>query len=94
VRRTTHSRFKIPLNIDEGGYCSFTKQSGTAKLLRETSLIMWDEASMTKGHAIEALDISLRDILDNEDLPFGEKIIVFGGDFRQTLPVVQKVSQA
>jgi ATP-dependent DNA helicase PIF1 len=55
---------------------------------------MWDEASMTKGHAIEALDISLRDILDNEDLPFGEKIIVFGGDFRQTLPVVRKVSRA
>jgi ATP-dependent DNA helicase PIF1 len=23
--RTAHSRFKIPLNIDEGGYCSFTK---------------------------------------------------------------------
>jgi hypothetical protein len=27
-------------------------------------LILWDEASMTKRHAIEALDISLRDILD------------------------------
>jgi DNA replication protein DnaC len=23
--RTTHSCIKIPLNIDEGGYCSFTK---------------------------------------------------------------------
>jgi ATP-dependent DNA helicase PIF1 len=23
--RTAHSHFKIPLNIDEGGYCSFTK---------------------------------------------------------------------
>jgi ATP-dependent DNA helicase PIF1 len=68
---TAHSRFKIPINIDEGGYCSFTKQDGTAKLLHEVSLIMWDDALMTKRHAIEALDISLRDILVKEDLPFG-----------------------
>jgi ATP-dependent DNA helicase PIF1 len=89
-----HSRFKILLNIDEGGYCSFTKQSGTAKLLHEASLILWDEASMTKRHVVEALDINLHDILDKEDLPFGGKTIVFGRDFRQTLPVVQKGSRA
>jgi hypothetical protein len=76
--RTTHSRFKIPLNIDKGGYCNFTKQSGIAKLLREASLILWDEASMTKKHVVEALDISLCDILDKEDSPFGGKTIVFG----------------
>jgi ATP-dependent DNA helicase PIF1 len=92
--RTSHSRFKIPLNIDEGGYCSFTKQSGTAKLLCEASLILWDEASMTKRHAIEALDINLHDILDKEDLSFGGKTVVFVGDFRQTLPVVRKGSRA
>jgi ATP-dependent DNA helicase PIF1 len=91
---TAHSRFKIPINIDEGGYYSFTKQSGTAKLLCEASLILWDEASMTKRHAIEALGISVCDILDKEDLPFGGKIVVFDGDFRQTLPVVQKESRA
>lgn len=43
--RTAHSRFKIPLNIEEGAVCKFTKQSGTAKLLRMTSLIIWDEAA-------------------------------------------------
>jgi ATP-dependent DNA helicase PIF1 len=85
--RTAHSRFKIPLNIDEGGYCNFTKQSSTAKLLCEVYLILWDEASMTKRH-VEAFDINLCDILDKEDLPFGGKTIVFGGDFRQTLSVV------
>ena len=46
--RTAHSRFKIPLSCDDGASCSFTKQSGTAKLLRMASLIIWDEASMTK----------------------------------------------
>ncbi|XP_020147860.1 uncharacterized protein [Aegilops tauschii subsp. strangulata] len=42
--RTAHSRFKIPLSCNDGASCTFTKQSGTAKLLRMASLILWDEA--------------------------------------------------
>eukprot|EP00267_Zea_mays_P035403 XP_008671145.1 uncharacterized protein LOC103648453 [Zea mays] len=92
--RTAHSRFKIPLTIDDGAICSFTKQSGTAKLLQKASLIIWDEASMTKRQAIEALDNSMRDIMGRPGLPFGGKTVVFGGDFRQVLPVVRKGSRA
>jgi hypothetical protein len=88
--RTAHSRFKIPLKIDDGSICSFTKQSGTAKLLQATSLIIWDEATMTKRQTVEALDKSMRDIMDEPNIPFGGKTIVFGGDFRQVLPVVRK----
>ena len=91
--RTAHSRFKIPLNLEEGKSCSFTKQSGTAKLLRMASLILWDEATMTKRQAIEALDRSMRDIMECPDRPFGGKTVVFGGDFRQVLPVVRKGSR-
>ena len=92
--RTAHSRFKIPLTIDSGGYCSFTKQSGTTTLLRTASLIVWDEVSMIKKQAVEALDNSMRDIMDRPDLPFGGKTVVFGGDFRQVLPIVRKGSRA
>jgi ATP-dependent DNA helicase PIF1 len=92
--RTAHSRFKIPLTLEDGGCCSFTKQSGTAKLLWTTSLIIWDEATMTKRQAVEPLDKSLRDIMDQLDLSFGGKTVVFGGDFRQVLPVVWKGSRA
>ncbi|KAL5647568.1 hypothetical protein ACJX0J_041923, partial [Zea mays] len=92
--RTAHSRFKIPLTIDDGAVCSFTKQSGTAELLRKSSLIIWDEASMTKRQAVEALDNSMCDIMGRPGLPFGGKTIVFGGDFRQVLPVVRKGSRA
>jgi hypothetical protein len=91
--RTAHSRFKIPLNLEEGKSCSFTKQSGTAKLLRMASLILWDEATMTKRQAIEVLDRSMRDIMECQDRPFGGKTVVFGGDFRQVLPVVRKGSR-
>ncbi|WVZ85136.1 hypothetical protein U9M48_032088 [Paspalum notatum var. saurae] len=92
--RTAHSRFKIPLVIDDGVVCSFTKQSGTAKLLQKASLIIWGEASMTKRQAVEALDNSLRDIMDRPRLLFGGKTIVFGGDFRQILPVIRKGTRA
>ncbi|KAG6705847.1 hypothetical protein I3842_07G198300, partial [Carya illinoinensis] len=73
--RTTHSRFKIPLNADKSSTCN-------------VKLIIWDEAPMSTKHSIEALDKMLQDINDT-DLPFGGKVIVFGGDFRQVLPVIR-----
>jgi ATP-dependent DNA helicase PIF1 len=91
--RTTHSRFKIPLTLQEGGCCSFTKQSGTAKMLQQAALIIWDEASMTKRQNVEALDNNLRDIMGWSHLLFGGKTVVLGGDFRKVLPVVQKGSR-
>jgi ATP-dependent DNA helicase PIF1 len=67
--------------------------SDVAELLKKTSLIIWDEAPMVHRHGFEALDRTLKDILscdgvDKSRLPFGGKAIVFGGDFRQILPVV------
>ncbi|XP_076931140.1 uncharacterized protein LOC143596182 [Bidens hawaiensis] len=48
---------------------------------------------MIHKHGFEALDRSLKDIFSSKfgkssDLPFGGKVIVFGGDFRQILPIV------
>lgn len=87
--RTAHSRFKIPISNDGKLACNVSKQSGLAKLLKQASLIIWDEASMAKKEAIEALDSMLQDINDNDSL-FGGKIVVLGGDFRQVLPVIPK----
>ncbi|XP_041001530.1 uncharacterized protein LOC121247218 [Juglans microcarpa x Juglans regia] len=87
--RTAHSRFKIPLDTDEHSMCRVSKQSALAKLLRVAKLIIWDEAPMSRKQHIEALDKMLRDINDSE-LTFGGKVVVFCGDFRQVLPVVRK----
>ncbi|KAL7606511.1 hypothetical protein Lser_V15G20604 [Lactuca serriola] len=96
--RTAHSRFIIPLNLTEDSFCSFGKDSDVAELLKKTSLIIWDEASMIHKHAFEALDRSMKDIFTcdlrtNSKLPFGGKTIVFGGDFRQILPVIPNGSR-
>ena len=49
---------------------------------------------MTKRQSVEVLDNSLRDIMDRPELSFGGKTVVFGGDFRQVLPVVRRGSRA
>ncbi|XP_027171825.1 uncharacterized protein LOC113771446 [Coffea eugenioides] len=90
--RTAHSRFKIPLDFSKTKSCQLSKQSSAAKLISESKLILWDEASMAKRHTIEAFDELLRDLIDS-DLPFGGKVIVFGGDFRQTLPVIEQATK-
>ncbi|XP_066375162.1 uncharacterized protein [Miscanthus floridulus] len=91
--RTAHSRFKIPVTLDDGAFCSFTKQSGTAKLLRTASLIIWDEVTMMKRQGVEALDNSLHDIMDCPNLSFDWKTMVFGGDFEQTQSQTHKFTK-
>ncbi|GJR37369.1 ATP-dependent DNA helicase PIF1-like protein, partial [Tanacetum coccineum] len=44
--RTAHSRFAIPINIVEDFMCTISVDSDLAELIRETKLIIWDEAPM------------------------------------------------
>jgi ATP-dependent DNA helicase PIF1 len=69
------------------------KTERAAELLRQARLIIWDEASMTKRQAAEALDRTLQDITDC-NMPFGGRVMVFGGDFCQVLPVVRRGTRA
>ncbi|XP_061993673.1 uncharacterized protein LOC133711585 [Rosa rugosa] len=87
--RTAHSKFKIPLNLNASSTCSISKQSNLAELIRRSSAIICDEAPMMHRFAFETLDRTLKDIT-GVDLPFGGKVILFWGDFRQVLPVVHK----
>ncbi|XP_071921839.1 uncharacterized protein [Coffea arabica] len=73
--RTAHSRFKIPLDFSKNKTCQHSKQDSVAKLLLESKLILWDEASMAKQETVEAFDDLLRDIMES-DLPFGGKVVV------------------
>ena len=61
--------------------------SKKAETLRQADLIIWDEAPMAPLNALNAIDKLLKQIMSN-NLPFGGKCIVLGGDFRQVTPVV------
>ncbi|KAL0448591.1 UNVERIFIED_CONTAM: hypothetical protein Slati_1415500 [Sesamum latifolium] len=85
--RTAHSKLKIPIKLDSSSRCNFTKQSEVCQLLDRAAAIIWDEAPMADRKAIETVDRTLREMF-GVDLPFGGKIMILGGDFRQVVPVV------
>uniref|UniRef100_K3ZNT6 ATP-dependent DNA helicase n=1 Tax=Setaria italica TaxID=4555 RepID=K3ZNT6_SETIT len=85
--RISHSRFKIPIDIDETRICDIKRGTMLADLVKKGSLIIWDEALMTHRRCFEALDHSLRDIMSKNDadmgsLPFSGMVVVLGGDLR------------
>ncbi|RWS01969.1 ATP-dependent DNA helicase PIF7-like protein, partial [Leptotrombidium deliense] len=78
--RTAHKSFQLPLKINN---CSTLYWNGkTKRAIRDTDVFIWDEASMIPGAALESIDIALRDICES-DIPFGGKMFLLGGDFRQ-----------
>ncbi|XP_052114495.1 uncharacterized protein LOC107481415 [Arachis duranensis] len=96
--RTAHSRFAIPLIVDQFSTCNIRQGSQLAELIVKSKLIIWDETPMVNKFCFEALDCTMRDLLkivnsNSENLPFCGKTVVFGGDFRQILPVIPKGSR-
>ncbi|XP_036150735.1 uncharacterized protein LOC118648518, partial [Monomorium pharaonis] len=58
----------------------------TLEQAMEIDVFIWDEAPMAPRYALDIMDRTLRDIMNN-DLPFGGKIVILGGDFRQLLSI-------
>lgn len=95
--RTAHSRFKIPINCRQGSQSSMSRRrndpsSEDADVIRQASIIIWDEFPMSHRNTINCVDRLLRDLMKDFDplnahLPFGGKLMCFSGDWRQTLPV-------
>nr|XP_047122496.1 uncharacterized protein LOC100208098 [Hydra vulgaris] len=86
---TLHGLFKLPVPILENSTCNVTPNSIHGKFLRQVSLYLLDEASMIPKHALNAIDKLLQDVC-NSKFPFGGKVILMGGDFRQTLPAEEE----
>ncbi|KMQ95402.1 atp-dependent dna helicase pif1-like protein [Lasius niger] len=91
--RTYHSLFKLSIPIDDGAKSNIRGNSQAARELINAKLIIWDEVSMTVGHALTAVDKLFKDLMKNTR-PFGGKVILFAGDFRQNLPVVPHAQKA
>ena len=83
---TGHSKL-VPMPRD-AVTSSISAQTSRAEVLRRARVILWDEAPMAPKAALEAVDRLLRDLMDLPDDPFGGKVLVMGGDFRQVLPVM------
>jgi len=74
------------IDIHATSVCNIRKNDPLAEMIRQTGLIIWDEVTCNIALFVEAVDRTLR-FLDN-DVPFGSITVAWGGDFKQTLPVV------
>ena len=88
--KTVHNTFRTPVLLFADATSNIKNQTKEGEFLKNVDTYL-DEAPMTPKYAMESVDQTLRNIMDN-DLPFGGKIIVFGGDFRQLLPVKNRVT--
>ena len=86
--RTFHSRLKAPLKPAADSTLQISAQSSLAKLVRNSKMLMIDEATMLDRYLLEALNRTLQDVMSC-DRHFGGKVLVLAGDFRQCLPVVK-----
>ncbi|RCN27829.1 hypothetical protein ANCCAN_26434 [Ancylostoma caninum] len=91
--RTMHKVFGLPFEMDPNASSTAKLNNKTGRELLDTTVFIIDEISMVPKFAIEIIDRKLRELTEM-DLPFGGKIIIIGGDFRQILPVQKKASRS
>lgn len=101
--RTAHSTFKLPVTKGAGCpiQCNVSNRSMVGKFLQSAKVIIIDEAPMLQRQQLEAIHEALHS-LDGTDTsmeamhhrPFGGRICILAGDFRQTLPVCPKQNRA
>ncbi|XP_019151941.1 PREDICTED: uncharacterized protein LOC109148663 [Ipomoea nil] len=85
--KKAHSRFAIPLSVNEDSTCNISQGSDLCELIIMNKLIIWDEALMTHKYCFEVLDKTMRDILrftilGSDQKTVCGKTVVLGGDFR------------
>jgi len=87
---TVHSVFRFGINIDENYTPSVSMQSFHGKRISDSQVIIIDEVSMLPKHMLEAIDRVCKQMCPQNmnHLPFGGKVIILSGDFKQSLPVV------
>ena len=84
-----HYRFGVPVPLLEAeAKSTIPIQTERAKVLADASLIVIDEATMGHGRMYRLIDEFFRDLMGSidgalADVPFGGKVIVLSGDFRQ-----------
>jgi len=85
---TVHRQFAVPLNTDEESECAVPPGSDLEMTLKMADVVIWDEATMSDKRVYACVDRVLRDVSKSKR-PFGGKLMLLGGDWKQLLPVVE-----
>lgn len=90
---TAHAMFKLPIPMLSDNCSTIEANSELGKRLRSAEIVIWNECSMIENVALTIIDRLLRGIC-NSNIAFGNKLMVFSGDFRQIPPVVPGGTEA
>lgn len=92
--RTTHSVFKVPVNPNNEMLKSpISRGSARGDLIQHAAAIIWDEAPMANKAVLACVDDVCRHVMADQR-PFGGKLLILLGDFRQCCPVIRGGSAA
>ncbi|KYN18631.1 ATP-dependent DNA helicase PIF1, partial [Trachymyrmex cornetzi] len=91
--RTIHKVFGLPVPLFADSTSNIKVQSKEADNLKLVDIFILDEAPMAPRYVLEIMDQTLRDIMQN-NLYFGGKIVLLGGDFRQLLPIKERATRS
>jgi hypothetical protein len=91
--RTYHSQYKLPIPILSNSVSNIKPSSRDADVIRKANLLIFDEVTMASSHTLNCINRLLKEIMSNDN-PFGGKVLLLGGDFRQCLPIVPHANKA
>ena len=92
--RTIHSKLHVPIELHDTSLCSIKDKSAAAQLVRRYSLMVIDEVTMGDKRIYETIDRTLRHLRGQPDKAYGGVVMVYSGDWRQCLPVLEKANEA
>ncbi|XP_044597772.1 uncharacterized protein LOC123274271 [Cotesia glomerata] len=90
--KTVHKTFGLPVPLFSDSSSNVKPNSKHGIYLSNVDVFIWDEAPMSPRYALEIDNRTLQDIMNN-DIPFGGKIMILGGDFRQLLQNMRALPQ-
>ncbi|CAN1770800.1 ATP-dependent DNA helicase PIF1 [Linum perenne] len=79
---TAHSQFKIPIDIHHTSTCHIKRGTQLAHIIRNTELIVWDEAPMIHRLSFEAVDRTICDLMDLQTYLSSDTLITENNDQR------------
>jgi ATP-dependent DNA helicase PIF1 len=84
--KTLHTSFRLPLNMDDSSSCKLSREERLK--VKNTHIIICDEAPMAPVQALKMINATLKDIMQNNE-PFGGKIIILAGIFELLLSLYE-----
>ncbi|UYV82495.1 hypothetical protein LAZ67_21002530 [Cordylochernes scorpioides] len=91
--KTMPSLYGLPILLNETSVSNIKITTMATGTLRKAKLFIIDECTMASNHALNTIDRLIREVMTEDkkypnQIPFGGKVLIVGGDFRQCLPVI------